>query len=145
MMSRRSAFSVMAGALIGGASGACSITFPLGVDLASVAERDLGKTPSQLGVPNTLWCADAVERWRAKAGYKPVRSRRAIDQVKGGRKIARPVRGALMITRRGMRGHHVDVVAAVLPDGNLRVIGGNVEGLVRERIVPPVGIFILLS
>ncbi len=125
--------------------GGCTISIPLRGDLASVAERDLGKGPRQMGVPSSLWCADAANKWRAEAGLKPVRSRRAIDQVKGGQKIARPVRGALMITRRGLRGHHVDVVLEVLPGGMVRVAGGNVDGAVRERVLPAQGIFILPS
>jgi hypothetical protein len=143
MMNRRSAFKLGAGALVAGFCGACAITFPLGMDLASVAERHVGKNARQLGVGPDLWCAEFADLIRVEAGYRPVRSRRAIDQVKGGRKIAKPVRGALMITRRGMRGHHVDVVAAVLPDGMVRVIGGNVDGAVRERVLPAKGIFVL--
>lgn len=144
MTIRRLGYSALVAALAFGLGG-CTISIPLRGDLASVAERDLGKGPRQMGVPSSLWCADAANKWRAEAGFKPVRSRRAIDQVKGGQKIARPVRGALMITRRGLRGHHVDVVLEVLPGGMVRVAGGNVDGAVRERVLPAQGIFILPS
>jgi hypothetical protein len=134
--------AVLAALMAVGLAG-CTISIPLRGDLAALAERDLGKGPRQMGVPASLWCADAANKWRAEAGLTPVRSRRAIDQAKAGRRIARPVRGALMITRRGLRGHHVDVVLEVLPGGMVRVAGGNVDGLVRERILPAQGLFVL--
>ncbi len=112
-------------------------------DLASIAQKYEGRSGPSLGLPATLWCADFANFIRKEAGLTPVRSRRAIDQAKGGRRISQPVRGALMITRRGMRGHHVDVVLEVLPGGMVRVAGGNVDGLVRERILPAQGLFVL--
>ncbi|MFT4295879.1 MAG: SH3 domain-containing protein [Micropruina sp.] len=36
---------------------------------------------------------------------------------------------------------HVDIVTEVLPDGKLRVIGGNVKNKVTERVVPTKGIY----
>lgn len=143
MSPRLSSNRLALAALLAIGLGGCTISIPLRGDIASAAERDLGKGPQQMGVPSSLWCGDAVSKWRAQAGYSPVRSRRAVDQAKAGRRIERPVRGALMITRRGLRGHHVDVVAEVLPGGMVRVIGGNVDGLVRERVLPAQGIFIL--
>lgn len=112
-------------------------------DIASIAERDVAKTAHGLGVPPTLWCGDAVNKWRREAGLSPVRSRRAVDQARAGRRISKPVRGALMITPRGRGGHHVDIVVAVHDDGTVTVIGGNVGGIVARRIVPARGLFVL--
>ena len=36
---------------------------------------------------------------------------------------------------------HVDIVIEVLPDGRLRVIGGDVKNKVTERVVPAKGIY----
>lgn len=134
--------------LAAGFLGGCSTSFRLpslyGGDLASIAERDDGKNARQMGVPATLWCAAAIEVWRGRAGLSRAGSHRAIDQARAGRRISRPERGALMITRRGT-GHHVDVVTAVHDDGTVSVIGGNVGGIVARRIVPARGIFIMPS
>lgn len=111
--------------------------------IVSAAQRDLGKTAAQLGLPRSLWCGDAADRWRRKAGLTPVRSRRAIDQTKNARRISYPVPGALMITGRGRSGHHVDVVIAVHSDGTVTTIGGNVAGAVRERIRVARGLFVM--
>lgn len=108
-------------------------------DLASVALRYEGKTARDLGLPGSLWCGDFASLVRREAGASSVRSRRAIDQTQGARRLRGPERGALMITRRGASGHHVDIVVEVLPDGLVRVIGGNVAGAVRERVLPASG------
>jgi|GEM_PF-1134732 len=102
--------------------------------MVALAMEHLGKTGPQLGLPSRLWCADFINRLRREAGYTPVPSRRAVDQARGGRRIASPRPGALMIThRRG--GAHVDLVLAVRPDGAVTTIGGNVSRVVsiRER------------
>lgn len=112
-------------------------------DLASIAESHKGKTARQLGLPPTLWCADAANLFRRQAGLRTVPSRRAADQAKHAKRLAGPAPGALMITRRGRHGHHVDVVIEVLPSGLLRVIGGNIDNQVAERLVPPAGRFYL--
>lgn len=104
-------------------------------DLASLAERDIGKTAREMRVPGSLWCADAVNKWRGEAGLSIVPSRLAADQVKKAFRLARPERGALMISARP-GGNHVDVVLAVLPDGTVRTAGGNIGGIVAERIRP---------
>lgn len=125
-------------ALVAGLLSGCA-----GHDLASIAERHEGRTARQMGVPSSLWCADAVNVWRREAGLRAVPSRRAIDQARAGRRIEHPMRGALMITPRGRGGHHVDLVLAVHGDGTLTVIGGNVGARVSRRVVPARGLFIL--
>lgn len=103
-------------------------------NLASVMEGYEGKTAHQLGLPATLWCADMANKARIEAGLTPVKSRRAIDQSKNAVRLARPERGALMIsTRPG--GHHVDVVLAV-NELFVEVAGGNVAGRVTRRHLP---------
>ena len=104
-------------------------------NLADVAARYEGRTGPSLGLSASLWCSEFIDLTRREAGLTPVHSRRAIDQAKNARAISRPVPGSLMITRRGNRGHHVDVVAAV--NGMwVEVIGGNVAGRVTRRHVP---------
>ena len=116
-------------------SGCASLSFPMG-SLADAAERDLGKTNVQAGLPATLSCADGVNKWRRQAGFRPVNSRRAIDQASAGKRVTRPVRGDLLITRRGRYGHHVDVITAVNSDGTVTVIGANVNRMVALRVLP---------
>lgn len=129
--SRASLTARIAGLVL--ASGLLSACASRGTILA-VAERHEGKTARQLGLPATLWCADAANLFRREAGLTPVKSRRAIDQAKHAKAISRPVPGALMISRR-RGGHHVDVVAAV--NGMwVEVIGGNVAGRVTRRHLP---------
>ena len=131
-MSRR-AF-ILAG--LGLALGACAIRIPLGGSLADIAERDEGKTARQLGLPESLWCADYLNLIRREAGMRTVPSRRAIDQAKAGRRVSYPVRGDIVITTRGRWGHHCDVLQAIHKDGTMRVIGGNVGGRVASRTIP---------
>jgi len=100
--------------------------------LVSVAMQDIGRTASQLGLPRHLWCADAVNRWRYKAGLPIVPSRKAIDQVKLGKRVTQPVPGAIVVTGR-YGGAHVDVVVAVLGKDMIRTVGGNVTGRVAMR------------
>lgn len=113
-----------------------------GGDFAAIAERDEGKTARQLGLPPSLWCADAANRWRRHAGLRVVPSRRAIDQARAGRRVSVARRGDLHITSRGRGGHHVDVVLTDHGDGTLTVIGGNVNGAVSRRVVAARGLFI---
>lgn len=42
--------------------------------LVEVALQDLGKTARQMNLPPRLWCADAVNLWRKKAGMRVARS-----------------------------------------------------------------------
>lgn len=101
-------------------------------NIVAIAKRDLGKSGPQIGLPSRLWCGDALNRWRRKAGLTVVPSRRAIDQAAYGKRLSRPVPGALLITSRG-RGAHVDVIVAVHGDGTVTTIGGNVSNRVAER------------
>lgn len=103
-------------------------------NLASVVERHEGKTAKQLGLPATLWCSDFADKARIEAGLTPVKSRRAIDQSKNAIRLAKPERGALMISARP-GGNHVDVVLAV-NELFVEVAGGNVRGRVTRRHLP---------
>ena len=115
-------------------------------DFAALAERHEGKTARQLDLPATLWCGDFSNLVRREAGISPVKSRRAIDQASRGRRVSRPVRGALMITHRGRGGNHVDIVTRVIDAETVEVIGGNVNRAVTRRIVSTRGaLFIIPS
>lgn len=111
--------------------------------LASIALRYEGMTGPQLGLSARLWCAEFSNMVRRKAGLPAPASRRAFDQVQHARKISRPVPGALMITGRGRRGGHVDIVVQVHGDGTLTVVGGNVQRRVTLRRVAARGVFAL--
>lgn len=111
--------------------------------LPHLARRYVGMTGPRLGLPSRLWCADFSSMIRRKAGLRAPSSRRAIDQVQYTRRISRPVPGALLITSRGRRGGHVDIIISVLPDGRVLTIGGNVGRVVAERIRSPRGILVL--
>lgn len=114
-------------------------------DMVSAALRHEGRTARELGLPRSLWCADFANLVRREAGFRAPVSRRAIDQSMHARRIARPVPGALQITRRRGGGNHVDLVVKVHAD-RLTVIGGNIrDGSVPRvvmREVPIAGIFV---
>jgi uncharacterized protein (TIGR02594 family) len=101
-------------------------------DLVALARRYKGKRASQLGLPRSLWCADFVNKVRLEAGLRAVPSRLARDQINGGRRIAEPVSGAVVILSRGRGGGHTGFVAAVLPGGDIVVVSGNHGNRVAE-------------
>lgn len=114
----------------------------LGSTPSAIARRYLGRTGPQLGLPSSLWCADFVNLVRKEAGLRAVASRRAFDQARHGRRIARPRVDALLITPRGRGGGHVEWIVAVNADGSVTTIGGNVDRVVAERVRPAIGIII---
>lgn len=105
--------------------------------MVALAEKYEGMTARQIGLPARLWCADFINHLRKEAGLPKVGSRRAADQVLGGKRLSSPQVGALVITWRGIRAAHVDLIKEVRPDGTLITIGGNVSRrvMVRERVV----------
>lgn len=107
-------------------------------DIIAIARRDLGKTWAQMGLPSRLWCGFAMNAWRKRAGLSVPRSGRAIDHASLGRRVSRPVVGALMIEpRRCKRGKdcaHVSIITAVHADGTVTAISGNDGRRVRERV-----------
>lgn len=91
--------------------------------IVAEARRWIGASARQMGVPRSLWCADATNVWLRKSGHRAVASRRARDMVQAGRRISRPVPGAIAIFARG-RGGHVGIIERV--EGNrLIIISGN--------------------
>jgi hypothetical protein len=110
--------------------------------LVIAALRDVGATGPQLGLSARAWCGQALERWRRIAGLRVVGSARAADQARHGRRVTHVVPGALMISsRRG--GAHVDLVAAVHPDGTVTVIRPNWSRRVRVQRIRPYGHFVV--
>lgn len=107
-------------------------------DLVALARRYDGMRASQLGLPRALWCADFVNKVRIEAGFRPVPSRLARDQLHGGQRITEPVPGAVVILSRGRSGRagHTGFVAKVLPGGDIVVVSGNHGGRVAESIYP---------
>lgn len=74
----------------------------------------------------SLWCADFANMVLKRTGHRAVASRRARDLIHAGRRISRPVPGAIVILRRGGRGSgHVGFVQGVDRNGNPIVISGN--------------------
>lgn len=117
---------------------ACASSNPMKLTIADVAERDIGKTNKQMGIPNTLSCADGMNKWRREVGISEVASRRAIDQSIGGVHVLYPKRGDLLISKRGNIGHHVDVITSV-DGGSVVVVGANVNKKVLMRKLPIAG------
>ncbi len=64
------------------------------------------------------WCAAAVDRWLALAGFHSLHSLRAIDYARYGRRSG-PVPGALAVMR-----HHIGIVVGFSRHG-LVVLSGN--------------------
>lgn len=86
--------------------------------LLGEAQRWVGAEPQQLGVPRTLWCADAVNRWLESIGLTGTGSRRAASFAQWGQPMAVPQPGAIGVmpryNRKGKRvGDHVVIVKAV--------------------------------
>lgn len=103
------------------------------LDLVATARRHVGAHAQELGLPNSLWCADFVNRVRREVGLRAVPSRLARDQVTGGRRVVEPHPGVVVIVSRrgGAAAAHTGVVADVLANGDIVVISGN-SG-VRDR------------
>lgn len=97
------------------------------MDLVAVARRHVGARARDLGLPRALWCADFVNLARREAGLRAVPSRLARDQIAGGRRVAEPRPGVVVVvSRRGGRlAAHTGVVSEVLPTGDVVVISGN--------------------
>ena len=107
-------------------------------DLDSVARRYLNKTAADLRLPRSLWCADFTNLVRKEAGFRPVPSRHARDQVKGGQRISTPVIGAIVVLSRGRswRSGHTGIVSGLTPGGDPVVISGNHNRRVAEAVYP---------
>ena len=139
---RLAALVVAVGALSGAANAEPSVMRPdrsagftelaFSSDLVAIARRDLGKTGPQMGLPSRLWCGYAANRWRKAAGLSAPKSGLAVAHASHGRKVARPVVGAMLITRRA-GGGHVSIITAVHGDGTVTAISGNDARRVRER------------
>lgn len=110
--------------------------------IVAVAMRDVGKTGPQMGLPSRLWCGHAIERWRRLSGLRQVGSARAIDQARGGRSVARPVPGSIMVSYR-RRGGHADIVADVHADGSVTLIRPNWTRRVQITRSRPYGRFVI--
>ena len=86
--------------------------------IVSVAERYLGsRNPTGARGP---WCGFFTNMVLRKAGFRPMPGNRAIDGLRAGMRLPRPVPGSLIVRR-----HHVEIA---LGDG--RSISGNWHGRV---------------
>ena len=108
------------------------------LDLVALARRHEGQTARDLHLPRSLWCGDFVNLVRREAGLRPVPSRLARDQAKGGHRIAEARVGAVVVFARGRGGTsgHVGVISGVRPNGDLVVISGNHNRRVAEAVYP---------
>lgn len=110
--------------------------------LIDIARRDLGKSGPQMGLPSRLWCGLAANRWRRAAGLSAPKSGLAFDHVRHGKRISRPVVGALLVQgRRG--GGHVSIITEIHANGTVTAISGNDSARVRERVRSARGIILL--
>jgi uncharacterized protein (TIGR02594 family) len=102
--------------------------------LVSVARSSIGATARQLGLRRvTLWCATVLDQiWLPSAGYSPLGTDRARDFKKYGRRVQRPVIGAIAVLSRGRNGGHVGVVSGITRSGDPILISGNVRRHVTE-------------
>lgn len=94
--------------------------------LLEQARSTIGATARQLGVPSSLWCADAVNLWLRRAGFPTISSRWARAFVSYGRSAGGPAPGVIAVFPRGKnpRNGHVGVVASVRGD-TMQIISGN--------------------
>lgn len=94
------------GATMRGAARMPGRVFMAGGSLLVEAERHLGKTASQLGLPSRLWCADFMNKIAPGHGT----DRRAKSWASAGRPAARGCIGCIAVLTRGKRGGHVGIV-----------------------------------
>ena len=112
--------------------------------IVRIARRYLGATGPQLGLGRAAWCGRFLNLVRRDARLRVVPSALALDHVRFGRRIARPVVGAFMLyPRKG--GGHGGIISAVHADGTVSSIDGNWGRRVAERRSRPKGIFIIPS
>ena len=120
---------------VGGLLLACIVTSAPAGDLVQEAHRWMGATARQMGVPSTLWCADAMGVWLRRAGYPSTGSRLAMSYARYGRPASPTCIGCIaVLTRRG--GGHVGVVTGRDFRGNPIVISGNHNRRVGEAVYP---------
>lgn len=109
---------------VGGLLLACITTSAPAGDLVQEAHRWMGATARQMGVPSTLWCADAMGVWLRRAGYPSTGSRLAMSYARYGRPASPSCIGCIaVLTRRG--GGHVGVVDGRAPNGDPYITSGN--------------------
>lgn len=80
-----------------------------GARIVALARADIGRNPTG---QRFLWCMDAVNRWVARAGYRPTGSRHSSSALRWKRvprAAARP--GDVVWRSRGRRGGHVEIFA----------------------------------
>ncbi len=80
--------------------------FMAGGSLLVEAERHLGKTAAQLGLPSRLWCSDFMNMIRPGYGT----DRRAKSWASAGRPAASGCVGCVAVLTRGRYGGHVGIV-----------------------------------
>lgn len=114
---------------------ACIATSASAGDLVQEAHRWLGATSRKMGVPSTLWCADAMGVWLRRAGYPSTGSRLAMSYARYGRPASPNCVGCIaVLTRRG--GGHVGVVTGRDGQGNPVIISGNHLNRVGVGVYP---------
>lgn len=112
-----------------GSNGLARVT--ISAPLVEKARALLGKTASQLGLPERLWCADFIAKIAPEAARKVSNPRWARDYA-ALRKVP-PQVGAIVVLSRG-RGGHIGVVTGFDRSGNPRVVSGNHNRRVAESV-----------
>lgn len=82
------------------------------------------------------WCAVAVNGALVHCGYPSTRSALARSFTRYGTRLAKPVRGAIVVFPRGQNPlyGHVGIVESVNNNGTVTVINGNVSNEVRRSV-----------
>lgn len=132
--------------------------------LLANAKAAIGKRGPQLGLPGSLWCADAINYWLRKVGLPTTGSRMARSFVAHPKfeKIKAPQPGDIVVIARG-RGTtygHVALYNGSCGKGGIKLLGGNqgggrvtnqcisgarVVGYVRPKTIPETVIARLLT
>lgn len=100
--------------------------------LLAYAKADVGKRGPQLGLPSSLWCADAINAWLRKVGLPGSRSRmaRSFAAHPNFVKVKKPVPGDIVVIARGRSKTygHVALYNGKCGKGGIRMLGGNQGG-----------------
>ena len=82
------------------------------------------------------WCAVAVNGALVNCGFPSTRSALARSFTRYGTRLAKPVRGAVVVFPRGKNPlyGHVGIIEDVNADGTVTVVNGNVSNMVRRSV-----------
>ena len=82
------------------------------------------------------WCAVAVNASLVNSGYPSTKSALARSFARYGTRLAKPVRGAIVVFPRGLNPMfgHVGIVDEIRSDGTVVVVNGNVSNMVKRSV-----------